>query len=56
MKKEMKGITLIALAVTIVILSIVAGVSVTMITDDGGVISQANRAKLEAEQDQILEK
>ena len=42
-----KGITLIALIVTIVVLLILAGVSIAVITDDNGVIKSANQAKTE---------
>mgnify|MGYP002772910574 CR=1 FL=1 len=42
-----KGITLIALIVTIVILLILAGVSIAVITGDDGVIKSANQAKTE---------
>ena len=44
MKKE-KGITLIALVVTIVVLLILAGVSISMLTGENGVITQAKLAK-----------
>jgi Tfp pilus assembly protein PilE len=42
-----KGITLIALVVTIVVLLIITGVSVSMFTGDNGIISQAKKAKEE---------
>ena len=42
-----KGITLIALIVTIVVLLILAGVSIAVITGDNGVIKSANQAKTE---------
>lgn len=42
-----KGITLIALIVTIVVLLILAGVSIAVITGDDGVIKSANQAKTE---------
>ena len=42
-----KGITLIALIVTIVVLLILAGVSIAVITGDKGVIKSANQAKTE---------
>ncbi len=44
MMKNQKGITLIALVVTIVILIILAGVSIGMLTGDNGTISNANKA------------
>ncbi len=45
--KNAKGITLIALVVTIVILLILAGVSISMVTEENGVITQAQKAKEE---------
>ena len=43
--KERKGITLIALVITIIVLLILAGVSVAMLTGQNGIITQANNAK-----------
>ena len=43
MRKE-KGITLIALVVTIIVLLILAGVSISMVVGNNGVINQANEA------------
>ena len=40
--KEGKGITLIALVVTIVVLLILAGASIAMLTGNNGIITQAN--------------
>ena len=39
--KSTKGITLIALVVTIIILLILAGVSIAMLTGNNGVLTQA---------------
>ena len=44
-KKKEKGITLIALVVTIVVLLILASVSIAMLTGENGVITQAKLAK-----------
>ena len=46
MKKILKekGITLIALVITIIILLILAGVSIAMLTGDNGIITRANEA------------
>ena len=44
-KKQQKGITLIALVVTIIILLILAGVSIAMLTSNNGVLTQAKSAK-----------
>ena len=46
-KKQQKGITLIALVVTIIILLILAGVSIAMLTGNNGVLTQGQRAKEE---------
>ena len=43
--KEEKGITLIALVITIVILLILAEVSVAMLTGDNGILKQTVNAK-----------
>ena len=42
---ENKGITLIALVITIIILLILAGISVAMLTGNNGILKQANNAK-----------
>ena len=42
-----KGITLIALVVTIVVLLILAGVSISMLTGENGIITQASKATIE---------
>lgn len=44
-KRKQKGITLIALVITIIILIILAGVSISMLVGDNGIIRQAERAK-----------
>ena len=46
LKKE-TGITLIALVITIIVLIILAGVSISMVVGDNGIITQAQRAKRE---------
>ena len=43
--KQNQGITLIALVVTIVVLLILAGVSISMLTGENGIITQAQDAK-----------
>ena len=52
-KKELKtkerGITLIALVITIIVLLILAGVSIAMLTGENGILAQAQRAKNETE-------
>ena len=47
--KNNKGITLIALVITIIVLLILAGVSIAMLTGENGILSQAQRAKTETE-------
>ena len=42
--KEMKGITLVALVVTIVVLLILAAVSINLVLGDNGIIKKANQA------------
>ena len=42
-----KGITLIALVITIIVLLILAGVSIAMLTGDNGILTQGNNAKIE---------
>ncbi len=43
--KQTKGITLIALVITIIILLILAGVTITMLTGDNGILKQATNAR-----------
>lgn len=45
--RESKGITLIALVITIIVLLILAGVSIAMLSGENGILSQANKAKVE---------
>ena len=47
MMKEQKGITLIALVITIIVLLILAGVSIAMLTGNNGVLTKATTAKSE---------
>ena len=44
MIKNQKGITLIALVITIIVLLILAGVSIAMLTGENGILTQATRA------------
>ena len=50
-----RGITLIALVVTIVVLLILAGVSISMLTGENGIIKQASNAKDATEQAKVEE-
>ena len=47
--RNSKGITLIALVITIIVLLILAGVSIAMLTGDNGILTQARRAANETE-------
>ena len=44
--RNQKGVTLIALVITIIVLLILAGVSIAMLTGDNGILTQANDAKI----------
>ncbi len=44
MKREMKGITLISLAITVVVLIILAGVSINVVVGDDGIIKKAKES------------
>ena len=48
--KESKGITLIALVITIIVLLILAGVTIATLTGDNGILGKANDAKTQTEQ------
>ena len=44
-QKKEKGITLIALVITIIVLLILAGVTIATLTGDNGILTKANEAK-----------
>ena len=48
-KNDMKGITLIALVITIIVLLILAGVSIAMLTGQNGILTQSQNAKEQTE-------
>ncbi len=50
-----KGITLIALVVTIVVLLILAGTSISMLTGENGIINQAQTAQIENNHSSVFE-
>ena len=57
--KQTKGITLIALAITIMVLLILAGITISAITSDNGIIQNAGNAKEQSEianEKEIIEK
>ena len=47
--KQEKGITLIALVVTVMILLILAGITLRALTDDFGIIGEAEDARTETQ-------
>ena len=47
--KRQKGITLIALVITIIVILILAGVSIAMLTGENGILNQAQEAKNQTE-------
>ena len=54
--RQNKGITLIALVITIIVLLILAGVSISMLSGDNGIISNAKLAKEQTAKAEELEK
>lgn len=55
-KRRSKGITLIALVITIIVLLILVGVSIAMLTGKNGIITQAENAKNKTEEAEAQEK
>ena len=53
--KNNKGITLIALVITIIVLLILAGVSIAMLTGQNGILSRATEASSETKVEQAEE-
>ena len=53
MLKKQKGITLIALVVTIVVLLILAGVTISLLLDENGIITKSKDARTETRISQI---
>ena len=57
-QKEIKGITLIALVITIIVLLILAGISISMLTGNNSILNKAGEAKeltLEAQEKERVE-
>lgn len=54
--KNQKGITLIALVITIIVLLILAGVSIAMLTGDNGILTKATQSKSETGLAEVLER
>ena len=46
MQNKQTGITLIALVITIIVLLILAGVSISMLTGDSGIMTNAQKSKI----------
>ena len=53
--RNQRGVTLIALVITIIVLLILAGVSIAMLTGDNGILTQANKAKMSQIEGQVKE-
>ena len=49
MLRNKRGITLIALVVTIVIILILSGITVGMVTNDNGILKETKNAKVQTE-------
>ena len=55
MEKYNKGITLIALVITIIVLLILAGISIAMLTGENGILTKGSKAKEQTERQEIIE-
>ncbi len=55
-KMYQKGITLIALVITIIVLLILAGISIASLTGENGILNQASQAGEETKRAEIIEK
>ena len=56
LKNSKKGITLIALVITIIVLLILAGVSIAMLTGENGILSKAIEAKDKTQKADVIER
>ena len=54
--RNQKGITLIALVITIIVLLILAGVSIAMLTGENGLLTRANEAKEDTKVAEVVER
>lgn len=54
--KSKKGITLIALIITIIVLLLLAGISISMLSGQDGILNKATTAKTKSKESEILEK
>ena len=55
MKRRNKGITLIALVITIVVLLILAGIAITTLAGDNGIVNKASTASEETKKKEYEE-
>ena len=49
-KENMKGITLIALVITVIVLLMLSGITISMLTGDNGIITKVKEAKEKTKQ------
>ena len=49
MKQKIRGITLISLIITVVVIFILAGTSIGILTSDNGILKNGNKTKEQAE-------
>lgn len=54
--KNNKGITLIALVITIIVLLILAGVSIAMLTGENGILTRATDSQVASNDAEVIEK
>ena len=54
--RNQKGITLIALVITIIVLLILAGVSIAMLTGENGILTRANDSQIATTDAEVIEK
>ncbi len=54
--EKQSGITLIALVIIVIVLLILAGITISVITGENGIINQAKEAKLASEKEEAKEK
>ncbi len=54
-KNNNSGITLIALVITIIVLLILAGISISMLSEDNSILQKATDAKTNTERTTVIE-
>ena len=55
-KEKIQGITLIALVVTVIVLLILAGISISMLSGDNSILSRAAEVKKQTDEKSVLER